>query len=169
LPSPGKSPHRGAIADISLRHLGSPQVAPHAALDCGGSECGRSQGPPHSPKVRPVKGLCGQGAIESDALGKRADGRLLVPKGDPPQGLDSIPGQGVSIDVWRLKVVPLHDPQRSGTERVIAAMEAIIEAIVEDHARSVVVAERTPTDVVISPAPVDPGGPPGGRGDPVPA
>jgi hypothetical protein len=169
LSGPGEFPHRGAIADISLRHLRSPHAVLIAALDPGGSEPGWTQGPPHSPEVRPVKGPFGQRAIDSEALGQGPHVRLLVPERDPSQGLDSIRGQGVSKGVWRLKMVPTDDPQRSGIERVIAPMEAIIEPIVEDQARSVVVAERRPADVVISPAPVDPTRAPNGRGDPVPA
>jgi len=51
---------------------------------------------------------------------------------------------------------------------VIVVVVAVIKIIVDDDHRPVVPAQRTPTDIIITPVPVDPGGPPMPSGNPVP-
>lgn len=77
--------------------------------------------------------------------------------------------QGNTRNVTVLELVLVDNRQGTGPARVVGAVIAIIEVVVDEDHRAIVPAQGGPTVIIMTPVPMHPGGTPGMMGDPVPA
>jgi len=122
-------------------------------------------------QVFPRKGLHRSGVDGIVPAKNRPDVRLRSLELYSAEAFDRRLAQGGLPQPRRLKLVPVDDDQASRVSREIIAIVAIIETVVDENGRPVVVAESAPTVVVISMVPMDPSRTPAPMlvGNPVPA